>query len=76
MIIIEKYGGSVLKDISIFSKVKERLLNTYNKENKYLLILSAMKNMTNSLYNVSTEFKLPKIVKDKFIANGEDIRHF
>ena len=49
MIVIEKYGGSVLKSVDDIIKIGNKIIDDYDRNNKYIIILSAIKNKTNEL---------------------------
>ena len=60
MIVVEKYGGSVLTNINMFENLKNHILSNYNNKNKYIIVLSALKNFTNKLIDISNEFNCVK----------------
>ena len=47
MIVIKKYGGSVLNNIDDIIKIGNQIIDDFEKENKYIIILSAFNNKTN-----------------------------
>ena len=61
-----------MKNIDMFKVVKNNILKNYNTDDKYLIVLSAVKNLTNRLYDISNEFKLDYL-KDELIKEGENI---
>lgn len=72
MIVVEKYGGSVLTNINMFENLKKHILSNYNNKNKYIIVLSALKNFTNKLIDISNEFNLNNL-KSNLIKEGENI---
>mgnify|MGYP003292420576 CR=1 FL=1 len=72
MIVIKKYGGSIIRNIKMLSVIKNNILKNYNPNNKYIIVLSAIKNLTNKLIDVSNEFNLDYL-KDELIKEGENI---
>ena len=74
MLIIEKYGGSIIKDISdlkfIGNKIVEKVKNS---KDKYIIILSAFKGKTNYLINNLKDLNISIDTKDasNYISFGE-----
>jgi len=49
LIVIEKYGGSVLKSVDDIISIGNKIIDNYDRNNKYIIVLSAFKNETNEL---------------------------
>ena len=56
----------------VYICIKNNILKNYNPNNKYIIVLSAIKNLTNKLIDVSNEFNLDYL-KDELIKEGENI---
>ena len=49
MIVIQKFGGSILSNVDDIVKLGNKILDNYEENNKYIIVLSAYKNKTNEL---------------------------
>ena len=72
MIVIEKYGGSVLKSVDDIISIGNKIIDDYDRNNKYIIVLSAIKNKTNELIEDINKVS-PNINKyySKYITLGE-----
>ena len=49
MIVIQKFGGSILSNVDDIVKLGNKIIDNYEENNKYIIVLSAYKNKTNEL---------------------------
>lgn len=74
MIIIQKYGGSIIDNIGDIKKIGNKIINEYDDKNKYIIILSAFKNKTNELINDLKNISSPiNKYYSKYLSLGENM---
>jgi aspartate kinase len=74
-LIVQKYGGTSVGTIERIKKVAERVIESSKRENKLLVVLSAMAGQTDALINQSreiTETPDPREL-DVLMATGEQV---
>lgn len=74
-LIVQKYGGTSVGSIERIKKVAERVIESSNRGNKLLVVLSAMGGQTDALINLSkeiTESPDPREL-DVLMATGEQV---
>ena len=74
-LIVQKYGGTSVGSIERIKKVAERVIESRNRGNKLLVVLSAMAGQTDALINLSkeiTESPDPREL-DVLMATGEQV---
>ncbi len=74
-LIVQKYGGTSVGSIERIKKVAERVIESSNRGNKLLVVLSAMAGQTDALINLSkeiTESPDPREL-DVLMATGEQV---
>jgi len=74
-IIVQKFGGSILKNIKAIEQVAEIIVKTKNKNNAVVAVVSAMGNTTDSLLKLAKKVNpdLPGRETDMLLTIGERI---
>ena len=55
-IVVQKYGGSSVKDKECLEKVTEKIIDTVNKDNKVVVVVSAQGKTTDALISKANEY--------------------
>lgn len=74
-IIVQKYGGNLVKDKDSLFKVANNIINSYNKGNKVVVVVSAQGDTTDNLthkINEITNFPIKREV-DVVLSSGEQV---
>lgn len=75
LIFIKKFGGSSLKNINDIEKVAKKIVKEMTLDNKYIIVVSAMADVTNQLLDLSNQLT-PKSSNDEIdslLTTGEMI---
>jgi aspartate kinase len=74
-LIVQKYGGTSVGSIERIKKVAERVIESSNRGNKLLVVLSAMAGQTDALINQSKEITASPDPRelDVLMATGEQV---
>lgn len=74
-IIVQKFGGSSLKDIKCLNKVVDIIINEYEKGSNVVVVVSAQGNMTNKLIEEELEITKEANMRehDFLVSVGEQI---
>jgi aspartate kinase len=74
-LIVQKYGGTSVGSIEKIKKVAERVIESSNRGNKLLVVLSAMAGQTDALINQSKEITASPDPRelDVLMATGEQV---
>ncbi|HOJ31883.1 MAG TPA: aspartate kinase, partial [bacterium] len=72
-IIVQKYGGSSVADTEKIKKVAEKVVNTYRKGNKVVVVVSAMGKSTDNLISLAKQIhdSPPTREMDLLLSTGE-----
>ncbi|MCX7706044.1 MAG: aspartate kinase, partial [bacterium] len=72
-IIVQKYGGSSVADTEKIKRVAEKVVNTYKKGNKVVVVVSAMGKTTDNLINLAKQLhpSPPTREMDLLLSTGE-----
>jgi len=74
-IVVQKYGGSLLSDLRSLENVADLIVESKRRGNKVIVVVSAMGNTTNHLYQQAYEISStpPKRELDMLVTAGERI---
>lgn len=74
-LIVQKYGGTSVGDINRINQVARKIIETYNKGDKVVVVVSAMAGETNRLINLAHEISPAPDERayDVLVSTGEQV---
>ncbi len=74
-IVVQKFGGTSVKNLKCMKQVMEKVLVPYNEGNKVVVVLSAMAGETNRLLGLAEEWSSePDLAEmDSLVSTGEQV---
>ncbi|WP_320169684.1 aspartate kinase [Maridesulfovibrio sp.] len=74
-IVVQKFGGTSVRNLECMKQVLEKVLVPYEKGNKVIVVLSAMAGETNRLIDLANEWseKPDQAEMDSLVSTGEQI---
>src|SRR5208282_6165866 len=75
MVIVQKYGGTSVKDVKRIKAVAKRVVNTAEQGNKVAVVVSAMAGETDKLINLANEISSSPNERemDMLLSSGERV---
>ena len=74
-LIVQKYGGTSVGDVDKIKRVARRILDTHERGNEVLVVVSAMGKSTDELYHLASQISTdpPQRELDMLVSTGEQI---